>query len=121
MGLCSRHLLFVNSMWSFTYRDLYANAATMGIDSAGYVSRVWSFSNDRMVCIKCKSMTIKELTEENFRAAVERNTKKAEEGHVKVADNDLLNKKWIRISLADAYKNKPKKTTDDYIDLGKYE
>ncbi len=56
MGLCSGHLLFVNSMWSFTYRDLYANAATMGIDSAGYVSRVWSFSNDHMVCIKCKSI-----------------------------------------------------------------
>ena len=62
-------------------------------------------------------MTIKEFTEQNLREAVERNTKKAEE-HVTVADNDLLKNKFKSgTSLADAYKNKPKKTTDDYINL----
>jgi hypothetical protein len=73
-------------------------------------------------------MTIKELTVENLEAAVKRNTEKAKrleeqkEGHVTVADNSKLRNPHKSPSrLADAYKNKPKKTTDDYIDLGKYE
>jgi len=65
-------------------------------------------------------MTIKELTEQNLREAVERNTKKAK-GHVTVADNSKLRNPHKSPSrLADAYKGK-KRSIRDYIDLRKYE
>ena len=66
-------------------------------------------------------MTIKEFTEQNLREAVERNTKKAE-GHVTVADSSKLRNPFkTGTSLADAYKNRSKKSIKDFIDLGKYE
>jgi len=47
---------------------------------------------------------------------------KTTEIRVTVADNNLLKNKFkTGTSLADAYKNKSKKTTTDYIDLGKWE
>ena len=66
-------------------------------------------------------MTIKELTPENLKAAVKRNEQKAE-GHVTVADNSKLRKPFkTGTSLANAYKNRSKKSIEDYIDLEKYE
>jgi hypothetical protein len=65
-------------------------------------------------------MTIKELTEQNLREAVKRNTEKAA-GHVTVADNSKLRNPHKSPSrLADAYKGK-KRSIRDYIDLRKYE
>lgn len=66
-------------------------------------------------------MTIKELTPENLKAAVKRNIEKAE-GHVTVADSSKLRNPFkTGTSLADAYKNRSKKSIEDYIDLEKYE
>tara|TARA_R110002110_G_scaffold397557_1_gene612877 strand:+ start:2931 stop:3128 length:198 start_codon:yes stop_codon:yes gene_type:complete len=65
-------------------------------------------------------MTIKELTEQNLREAVKRNTEKAA-GHVTVADSSKLRKPFkTGTSLADCYKGK-KRSIRDYIDLRKYE
>ena len=61
-------------------------------------------------------------TNHDFGREVQSNEQQSTEIRVTVADNDLLRNKFkTGTSLADAYKNKTKKTIADYIDLGKWE